>query len=63
MIKLRYMHWQDGDHQLGYFEDYPDYITQGDSREELIENLKDLYAELTSGAIPYIRKVDELVLA
>jgi predicted RNase H-like HicB family nuclease len=63
MTKLRYVHWQDGNHHLGYFEDYPDYITQGKSLDELMENLRDLYPELTSGAIPYIKKVDELVLA
>jgi hypothetical protein len=48
---------------LGYFEDYPDYMTQGKTFEELRENLKDLYEDLASGVDPYIKKVDELVLA
>jgi hypothetical protein len=26
-----YVYWQDADHWLGYFEEYPDYITQGES--------------------------------
>ncbi len=47
---------------LGYFETYPDYLTQGESLEQLQENLRDLYADLTSGEIPGIRKVAELTL-
>jgi len=45
---------------LGYLEDYPDYMTQGESLEELQENLKDLYEDLTGGHIPGVRKVGEL---
>jgi predicted RNase H-like HicB family nuclease len=48
---------------LGYFEDYPDYPTQGESLAELEENLRDLYRDLTSGEIPGIRKVSELSVA
>jgi len=47
-------------------EEYPDYMTQGKSLEELKENLKDIkdiYDDLTSGAIPYVRKVAELEIA
>jgi len=35
--------WQDGEFWLGYLEDYPDYMTQGMSREELRDNLRDIY--------------------
>lgn len=45
---------------LGYLEEYPDYMTQGKSIEELQDNLKDIYKELTSGTIPHVRKVAEL---
>ncbi len=48
---------------LGYLEKYPDYITQGESIEELEENLKDIYLELNNGNIPCIRKVAELAVA
>ena len=37
---------------LGYLEEYPDYMTQGENMEELLENFKDIYQELISGAIP-----------
>jgi hypothetical protein len=45
---------------LGYFEEFPDYPTQGESLGELGENLRDLYRDLTSGEIPGIRRVAEL---
>ncbi len=60
MNTARYVYWQDGDQWLGYFEEYPDYMTQGESLEDLRESLKDLFLDLTSGEIPGIRKVAEL---
>jgi len=45
---------------LGYLDEYPDYMTQGESIAELEENLRDIYKELTSGNIPCVRKVSEL---
>jgi hypothetical protein len=47
---------------LGYFEEFPDYLTQGETLEELEENLRDLYRDLTSGEIPGIRRVSELTI-
>ena len=38
MSTARYIHWQDGDTWLGYFEEFPDYMTQGESLAELEEN-------------------------
>ncbi|UCE20650.1 MAG: type II toxin-antitoxin system HicB family antitoxin [Gemmatimonadota bacterium] len=46
---------------IGWLEDFPDYRTQGQTLEELKENLKDIYDELTSGSIPCVRRVGELV--
>ncbi|MGO9239405.1 MAG: type II toxin-antitoxin system HicB family antitoxin [Bryobacteraceae bacterium] len=60
MSSARYIQWQDGEMWLGYFVDFPDYLTQGESLAELEENLRDLYRDLTSGEIPGIRKVAEL---
>ena len=47
---------------LGYLEQYPDYLTQGETRDELQENLKDIYQEITGGNVPCVRKVAELQL-
>jgi len=60
METARYVHWQDEGTWLGYFEEYPDYMTQGETLEDLQENLGDLYKDLTSGEIPAVRKVAEL---
>ena len=48
----KHIYWQDGDMLLGYLERYPDYWPQGETQEELRENLRDLYGELTGGHIP-----------
>ncbi len=45
---------------LGYFEEFPDYLTQGETLEELQGNLRDLYKDLTNGEVPGIRRVAEL---
>ena len=39
MRKIKFVYWQDGDWWLGYLEEYPDYMTQGETLEELKENL------------------------
>jgi predicted RNase H-like HicB family nuclease len=57
MITTQYIHWQDGGTLLGYFVEFPDYLTQGATPAELEENLRDLYRDLTSGEIPGIRRV------
>ena len=59
----KYVYWQQDDAWLGYLQDYPDYWTQGDTLDDLLEHLKDLYQDLTSGQIPSVRKVGELVLS
>ena len=63
MTTKKYVYWQEEDMWLGYLEEYPDYWTQGQSREELQENLKDIFQELTSGNIPGVRRVAELEIA
>lgn len=63
MKMQKYIYWQDDQIFLGYFEEYPDYWTQGKTIEELKENLIDIYNELTSGTIPAVRKVAELQVA
>ena len=62
MTISRYVHWKDGEKWLGYFEDFPDYWTQGESLVELEENLRDIYRDLTSGEIPGIRRIADLSL-
>jgi predicted RNase H-like HicB family nuclease len=57
---VKYTFWQDESLWIGYLEEYPDYWTQGTSLEDLEEHLKDLYKDLSDGAIPQRRKVSHL---
>ena len=63
MRSIKFTFWQDGDFFLGYLNDYPDYSTQGYSKDELLENLRDLLADLESGEIPFVRKIEEMAVA
>ena len=63
MNTIKYTYWQDEGMWLGYLEEYPDYWTQGETIEELEENLRDIYGELTSVSIHYVRRVAELEVA
>lgn len=60
MDTKKFIYWEDEEMYIGYLIEYPDYMTQGENIEELQDNLKDIYKELTSGAIPCVRKVSEL---
>jgi len=63
MQTSKFVYWEEDGAYIGYFQDYPDYWTQGETFEELEEYLRDLYRDLTSGAVPGIRKVAELVVS
>lgn len=63
MERKKFVYWQDVDMWLGYLKEYPDYMTQGETLEQLKENLKDVFAELSGGNIPCVRKVAELEVA
>jgi predicted RNase H-like HicB family nuclease len=63
MKTVQYTFWQDGEFFIGYLNEYPEYQTQGYSKEELLENLKDLLQDIESGEIPFIRKVEEMEVA
>ncbi len=62
MKTLKFTYWKDSDFFLGFLNDYPDYQTQGISKEELVKNLKSLLMDIDSGEVPHIRKVEELVV-
>jgi predicted RNase H-like HicB family nuclease len=63
MNTLRYIYWQDEGMWLGYLEEFPDYMTQGETLEDLQDNLRDIYQEATSGKIPAVRHIGELAVA
>ena len=59
MDKVKYVYWQDEDQWLGYLEEFPDYMTQGETQDDLKDHLLDLYHDLTSGTIPCVRRLAE----
>jgi hypothetical protein len=63
MKALRYVYWQDGSFWLGHLEEYPDCLTQGETLVDLQEHLRDLYADLSGGHLPSLRRVAELEMA
>ena len=62
-MKNSFIYCKDGEYWLGFLEEYPDYMSQGISLEELRINLRDLYSDLISGEIPNVRKKGELEVA
>jgi hypothetical protein len=67
MTTAKYVYWQDGPWWVGYLEEFPTYSTQGESLDDLIDHLQDLYHEFTTGGFPNVRRVSrqvgELVIA
>ena len=63
MQTAKFVYWEEDGAWVGYFQEFPDYWTQGESLDDLKAHLKDLYADLTGGQLPGIRKVEELILA
>ncbi|WP_145361955.1 type II toxin-antitoxin system HicB family antitoxin [Stratiformator vulcanicus] len=55
--------WEEDGGWIGYLQQYPDYWTQGDTLDDLKEHLRDLYADLTGGKIPNVRRIEELNLS
>jgi predicted RNase H-like HicB family nuclease len=63
MQTVKYVYWEEENVWLGYFQDFPDYWTQGETLDDLKDHLRDLYSDLVGGQIPGIRKVDDLVIS
>lgn len=63
MEAKKFVYYQDENMYIGWLEDFPDYKTQGETFDELKDNLNDIYKELTSGSIPNVLHVGELRVA
>ncbi len=62
MDTKRFVFYREDDMFVGWLDEYPDYKTQGETLEELQENLRDIYRELISGQIPCVRQIGELTV-
>jgi predicted RNase H-like HicB family nuclease len=63
METKRFIYYEEDGLFVGWLEEYSDYRTQGETMEQLQENLLDIHKELTSGEIPHVHKVGELSIA
>ena len=48
--------WQDGKQWLGFLDEFPDDMTQGDSLDDLKAHLASLHEDLAGGEIPGVRE-------
>jgi hypothetical protein len=62
-MSVRIIYWEEDGGWLGYLQDYPDYWTQGETLDELKENLRDLYRDISSGELSGIRRAEELTVS
>ena len=60
METKKFIYYQDDNMFIGWFEEFPDYKTQGESLDELQENLKDIHGDITRGRVPGVRRLAEL---
>lgn len=63
MQSIKIVHWESDGWWIGYLLDYPDYWTQGETLDDLKENLQDLFRDISSGQLQGIRKVEEMVVS
>jgi predicted RNase H-like HicB family nuclease len=62
MNTKKFIYYREDDMWVGWLEKFPDYKTQGETLEELKENLIEIYEELSSGYIPSVHQLGELVV-
>ena len=61
--KLKMIYWKDADFWVGKLLEHPEIMTQGETLEELEENMKDAYMLMTMDDVPHKHKVKELTLS
>jgi hypothetical protein len=49
MQTVKSIYWQEDGMWLGYLQDWPDYWTQGETFDDLLDHLKDLHQDLSAG--------------
>ena len=62
MEKKKFVYYEEAKMLVGWLEEFPDDRTQGETLEELQENLKDIYAEPPGGSVPAVHRIGELVV-
>ena len=60
--EVNYLFRQEDDAWLGYLQDCPDYWAQGESLDDLVDHLKNLYLDLAGGKVPGALKLGAMVI-
>lgn len=60
--KMRIVYWKSDRFWLGKLLDHPDIMTQGETLEELEENLRDAYRMMVLDDVPENHEIKELDL-
>ena len=60
MQNLKMVYWQEEEMWVGKLLEYPNVMTQGETLEELEENIKDAYKELILYGIPEKHQMKEV---
>ena len=53
---LGFTWWKDGGVWLGYLDEFPDYLTQGESLVDLKTHLLSLHEDVVGGEIAHVRR-------
>ena len=53
METKKFIYYQEEEMFVGWLEEFPDYRSQGETLDELEENLRDIYNDCASGRIPF----------
>ncbi len=61
--KLKMIYWKSEKFWIGKLLDHPEIMTQGETLEELEENMKDAYMLMTMDDVPTKHKIKELILS
>ncbi|MGQ9570956.1 MAG: type II toxin-antitoxin system HicB family antitoxin [Thermodesulfovibrionales bacterium] len=61
--KLKMIYWKGEKFWVGKLLEHPEIMTQGETIEELEENMKDAYMLMTMGDVPENHKIKELTLS
>ena len=60
--KLKMIYWKGEKFWVGKLVEYPEIMTQGETLEELEENMKDAFVLMTMEDVPVEHKVKEVTL-
>ena len=61
--KLKMVYWKSEKFWVGKLLEHPEIMTQGETLEELEDNMKDAYSLMTMDDVPEEHKVKELIFA